>query len=63
MATLMLSRKRPYDDNDDIEEDVASKPLHKMRAESYAAEVPCTDWVLSTTAPNHVAISRASFTR
>ena len=63
MATFVLDRKRLHDGDDDDGELVSSRPLHKMRAENYAAEVPCTDWVLSTTAPNHVAVSRASFTK
>ena len=63
MAAFTLDRKRPHDDYDDNGELVSSQPLQKIRAETYAAEVPCTDWVLSTTAPNHVAVSRASFTK
>jgi hypothetical protein len=61
MATFELERKRPHDEGSDQEPE-PFKPLLKTRAESYELEVPNTDWVLSLTAPTHVATSRASFT-
>lgn len=64
MEGFNSSLKRPHEEDEDDGRDPDSfRPLQKLRAETYAAEVPCSDWVLSTTAPNHVAVSRASFTR
>ena len=54
------NRKRCLEDDDNVE-DTELKPVMKRRAESYEETVPNTDWVLSLTAPYHVATSKASF--
>jgi len=48
MAIFRLDRKRTYGDGT-ANEIKPLKPLKKMGAESYAAEAPCTDRLLSTT--------------
>src|SRR5271170_3522627 len=48
MAMIRLDRKRTYGDGT-ANEIKSIKPLQKMGTGSYAAEVPCTDRLLSTT--------------
>ena len=48
MAIFRLDRKQTYDDST-ANEIKSIKSLKMMGAESYAAEVPCTDRLLSTT--------------
>jgi hypothetical protein len=50
MAIFRLDRKRTYGDGT-ANEIKSIKPLKKTGAEGYAAEVPCTDRLLSTTQP------------